>query len=93
MADLANPVTADGDYDVEINGRMNQSIVIEKDSGSATITAKFLHDGTETDITGGSCTSTSGLQVVVPGSGAQKLRFTVASASSLSARILVSPVQ
>ena len=91
-----NPITANGDYDSgELDPRSRYRVRFYKDAGTATTTLKIVtvtDDGTYyDDIVGGGTTTSGNLDIVVEG-GAQKLRQTVASASTLSARIYITKV-
>lgn len=92
MPAIDNPITANGDYDSgELDPRSRYRVRFYKDAGTATTALKVVTGTNADDITGGGTTTSGNLDIVVEG-GANKLRQTVASASTLSARLYITKI-
>ena len=90
MANIINPISADGNYDSgTLSGGAKYAIRCIKDSGTGTITLSRITEGNVDAVIGGSATGANNLDIIVEASGADRFRLAVSSAASWSARFYI----
>lgn len=88
MAELSNPITADGDQTVTLSAEAGRyGMVVNYTAGTGTIKAQWDFAEGAMDIPGASFTADGAVEFIVPKN--TNLNINTASASSLSATVRV----
>jgi hypothetical protein len=89
MAEVTNPITADGDYPIDVYEGSRYALAVNYTAGTGTIKLQWVFDEGNMDIPGASFTADGAVEIVAV---SRKLNVNVASASSLSANVHIAGI-